>query len=301
MLSKNKKISGCFLLLVLSVILYSIPAYSQAERETITLDREFLKTYDFDDNGYLSVDNVNGNITISSWSKNEVEVEIIERRRGDYEVEIDISYSRNRLRISTNIPRSGRFRRSATVNYRIKVPEKIEIMAESTNGSVEIENISGQVEAQSTNGNVNLFNISSDIEARTTNGNIELRDITGRISANTTNQSIIIRSADSEQISATTTNGNIRAEFDLKDDGYYKMRTTNGSVDIIIPEESKADVDISCKLNNFRTDFDISGFNRRERDRRDSYSTRRIRGRINGGGASLSVGTTNGGVSLRSK
>ncbi len=290
---------GKFIFLVL-IIISVVPAFSQTKRETVVLDREIIKTYDFSDNGYLSVDNVNGSISISSWNKNQVEVEIVERRRGDYEVEIDFSFSKNRLRINTNIPR-GSFRRSALVNYRIKVPEKIEIMAETTNGGVELEGIIGDIEAQSTNGKVTIYDVDGDVDASTTNGNLEIEDVTGSIDASTTNQSITIRGADSEDISATTTNGSIRADFDLKDNGYYRMRTTNGSITLTVPEESKVDVDISCRLSNFRSDFDISGFSRRGEDRWNRYSTRRIRGRINGGGASLSAGTTNGGVTLRAK
>ncbi|MCP4725209.1 MAG: DUF4097 domain-containing protein [bacterium] len=289
-----------FFITAVLIITLIIPSFAQVKRETVVLDREITKTFDFEDNGLLSVDNVNGSITISSWNSNKIEVEVVERRRGDYEVEIDFSYSNNRLRINTNIPR-GSFRKSALVNYRIKVPEKIEIMAETTNGGVEIENIKGDVEAQSTNGNVVIINVESDVEAKTTNGNIELEDIVGSIDASTTNQSITIRGADSEDISATTTNGNIKADFDLKDDGFYRMRTTNGSIVLTIPDESKVDVDISCRIKNFRTDFDISGFSRRGEDRWNRNTTRRIRGRINGGGATLSAGTTNGGVTLRSK
>ena len=86
---ENKKI-----LLILSCVfilglLMISPVYSQAQRERISLEGAFEKTYVLNSGGRFSIDNHNGDIEIESWDRNEVEV-LVRERRGTYDEEIEI-------------------------------------------------------------------------------------------------------------------------------------------------------------------------------------------------------------------
>jgi len=290
----------CALMLLISVICTSFPAeiFSQTQRYNFTLDERLHERYPITEGGYFSISNVNGDIRLESWDNDEVDIEVRESGRGDAEIEIEIYVKLDRIEILTRYPRRGNYRNHSRAHYIIKVPKQIEINARTVNGHVDIVEIEGRVEARSTNGDVLVSNITGDIRATTTNGNIEIIDTTGDIIASTVNQSIVIRNAVSSRIRATTTNGSIRAEFNVDENGDYDYRTTNGSITVYIPDDSKVDFEIRCRSRQLRSDFDFYDRNRRERNR---WSMRTYSGNINGGGASLSARTSNGNVNLRSK
>jgi len=287
------------LLFSLLVAAFIFPLSAQAQRETFTLDGSLHKTYPLNKGGIFSVENVNGEIRIESWDRDEVDIEIRERnRRGGYEIEIEIDARPNRIEIETRHPRRSRWGRSSSAHYTIKVPREVELYAKSTNGNVSAGDILGEVEAGTTNGRVTLEKITGDVHAHTTNGDIDIEDVKGDVKARTTNESITIRNADGSRIDASTTNGGIRADFAVDPDGRYDFSTTNGSIRVHVPENSQMDVEARCRSRNFHSDFDIMTRFDRDYDRRD-WSSRNVRGKVNGGGALVSMSTTNGRIDLR--
>ncbi len=313
MFRQNKATSKIVAAFIVLFIIAQIPGDALAQRESFMLDGELKKTYKLKQGGMFSVNNVNGRIEVESWDKAEVEIEIDERRRGYDQIEVEIDASDERIYVSLYHERDRwRSGRSSTADIRVKVPKKVELSAETVNGDVTIINIEGTVDAQTTNGDLDITSIVGEVEANTTNGRVELQKITGEVSSTTTNAPIFVTDSDCPRIDVHTTNGRIRAEFKFDNKGDYRFKTTNGDIEVMIPQSSKADVDIVCRNRRFDTDFDeLKEFERdirRSRDRDDRgrryYSYDRdmhIRETINGGGASLRIRTTNGDVSLRHK
>ncbi|MFC1563870.1 DUF4097 domain-containing protein [candidate division KSB1 bacterium] len=311
MLAKNRSFMRIVLTVFTLVLFLQLPVDAQAQRESFILDGELKKTYKLNSGGSFSVSNVNGAVEIESWDRNEVEIEVIERRRGSDEIEVEFDVNDDRINVQLYHDRDRwRGGRSSSANIRVKVPKKVELRAETVNGDVTIENIEGVVDAQTTNGDLRITGIAGDVEANTTNGRVEMEDITGEVNSTTTNASIFVMRSNCRRMDLHTTNGRIRADFVFDDNGDYTFRTTNGDIEVAIPGNSKADVDIVCRNRRFDTDFDeLREFERdlrreRDEDRRYRYSYDRdirIRESINGGGARLSIRTTNGDVSLRKK
>lgn len=300
--------------LLVLFILSSTNLFAQSNKESIVIDGDITKTFKLNAKGLLSIRNVNGNVEVESWNKNEVEVQIIERRRGRDELEVEFDSRADRLMITVFNEQSsfGWGNRNSQINIIVRVPRNIEVNAGSVNGNVVVSNIDGEVEAETTNGRVTLTDINGNVEANTTNGHIDLRNITGEINSTTTNAAIVIRNSNSDKMYIHTTNGEIRAEVVLSDNGRYDLRTTNGDIELIIPKNTKADVDITVDEDDFDTNFkELTDYIKvNSRDRRDNrrsrynrYSRRdiHIRESINGGGATLRMRTTNGEISLRSR
>ncbi|MFC1556762.1 DUF4097 domain-containing protein [candidate division KSB1 bacterium] len=274
---------------------------AQSERYNFILDGSLQKNYPLERDGYFSVENINGDIEIESWDRQEVEIEIDERRRGDYELEFEFNVRSDRIEISAKKPRRVNSRRSPSAFITVKVPNNLELAAETTNGSVRVENINGPVEAGTTNGSVIVSNVMGDVDAHTTNGKVELENITGHVRARSTNQSIYLEEIKGSRIDASTTNGGIRADIEVDDNGKYDFSTTNGSIRVTIPENSNADVEAHCRPGSFHSDFDILVRGSRARQNAFNWTSRTIRGTINDGGASIDMKTTNGSVDLRAR
>lgn len=140
------------------------------------------------------------------------------------------------------------------------------IKLETSNGRIYVEDSLSEVfEAVTRNSHIELMGINSDIiNASTRNAKIQINYIVGRdIEINTTNSVIDIKHIKAQNIKAVTTNGRILAENvqnyqdaaemfmslkttnggikinmnDLDDRGYkVKAQTTNGSVNLLIPD-----------------------------------------------------------------
>jgi DUF4097 and DUF4098 domain-containing protein YvlB len=255
-----------FLLLLL--FLGTIVAFSQ------TLEEVFTRTIPFKSEGLISLENMNGNIEIEGWDKEEFYLEAEKRVKADNhrdaeevmaQVEIVVDEGVDEISIRTRVPqKSGGFwdwifgdHISVSINYMLRLPQKCHLRIDNTNGSIEIENVEGVIHLETTNGKIRAREIGGKVEAFTTNGSIR-SDITAI-------------AADGD-IQLTTTNGNIQislspnAAFDLR------ARTTNGTINTDFP------VNISGK-----------------------FIGSRVSGLVNGGGPLVYLETTNGNIDVEER
>lgn len=144
----------------------------------------------------------------------------------------------------------------------IFLPKTQNISVKSTwSGDIEIEGFSGEVEA-----NAEL------------NGSIEITDVNGPVTAN-------------------ALNGEIEVEFGtVKQGSPISIYTTNGEVDITLPENTPADLTMSTVNGDIYTNFEIK---REEKEGLKSISGRKVKASINNGGVDISLKSTNGNIYLR--
>lgn len=284
------------------------PLFAQRNRETFTLDGTLTKTYKLNVNGRFSVDNHNGRIEIESWDRNEVEIEVTERRGDrDERIEIEIDSSPDRIIVHTKYPDQRIWGiwfqgERSRANYKIRVPKEVSIITDSHNGDIRVRDINGEVESESHNGEIFLEDINGNVSAQTHNGDIELFSITGDISTESHNGGITIDNAYSDDIRAQTHNGRIRGEFVMDEDGRYEFTTYNGSINLTVPEDSKFDLIAHSRRNSFSSDFPVIDDDERGgRYRRRGSRSTTISSTVNGGGASLRISTSNGSIRLRSR
>ncbi|HMS09094.1 MAG TPA: hypothetical protein PKE66_06400, partial [Pyrinomonadaceae bacterium] len=118
-----------------------------AERQDVT--EKFEQTYPLQADGRVSLSNINGDITIEPWGRNEVRVEATKTADSAEtlaEVEIKVDADSAAVRIKTEMKGWGygnrserdRYRRSR-VDYKISVPRNAKLDAiEAVNGSVTV-------------------------------------------------------------------------------------------------------------------------------------------------------------------
>jgi hypothetical protein len=159
-------------------------------------------------------------------------------------------------RVSADGPSGGRSE-SWSVSYRLAVPVQTPLALKSTNGGISIDNLNSRIEFRTINGGVNLSHIGGDVEGRTSNGGVTV-DLDG-----------------------STWQG---AGLDVE--------TTNGGVQMAIPERYSAHLETGTNNGSLRIDFPVVVQGTIGR----SFSTD-----IGGGGPTLRVKTSNGGVRITKK
>ena len=139
----------------------------------------------------------------------------------------------------------------------------------TSGGSIRLTDLKGNVDAQTSGGSVQGNNIDGDIKASTSGGSVRLANVAGSLDAST--------SAGSVEVSLT------------KLGEYVRLNTSAGSIRVTMPLNKGMDLNLSGNRVNLpdnlsRFEGDI------EKDR--------VRGKLNGGGISVSMTANSGSVSI---
>jgi len=135
------------------------------------------------------------------------------------------------------------------------------------------------------------------VDLRTTNGGVRLNDLANEIHAKTVNGGVKGENIVPSIIEASAVNGGIEFALGspLDSTDSVDIETVNGGVTLALPSESKATIAARCVNGGVKVeDLDIA----RDEQANDFDKRRRLNGTMNGGGASVKMSTTNGGVRL---
>lgn len=138
---------------------------------------------------------------------------------------------------------------------------------------------SSNVNLTARNGGISIYGIDGNAEFVTQNGGVFLGDVAGNFKGRTTNGGVHVKLFGSS----------------WKGSG-LDVTTTNGGVDIYLPENYAANIETGTVNGGFSTDIPALKQPRDESDDRWQHRPIRINASLNGGGAPIRVVTTNGGV-----
>jgi DUF4097 and DUF4098 domain-containing protein YvlB len=180
---------------------------------------------------------------------------------------VEVEEQDNTITVRDHSPGGGE---SVTVT----VPVDTSLHLRSSNGSIHVDGVHGEVDAESHNGSMHILNISGSVLANTNNSRIE----------------VTMDRVDASKPSAfSTLNGSVDVSLPADLKATLKMTTDNGSI--------FSDFDVTVSAGRAMTQPNNTG-DGRYRVRFD----RTIQGTINGGGgADLTFRSANGSIVIRKK
>jgi DUF4097 and DUF4098 domain-containing protein YvlB len=254
-------------LLVIATLLFATAA--AAAELTETIDR----TFDVRPGANVVLSNVNGRITITSWDQPRVRVVATKEVDGDrgelkkalQDLRVELQPRDGGLVITTHYPKemAGMSKIlgwlsgddvDAQVRYDLTVPRTMNVDVTNTNGTIELTDVTGQLELDTTNGRIEVTRCAGSLDASTTNGSIKAE---------------LVRIAKGQPL---------------------RFETTNDRIDVSVPANAAADLDASTTNGSIRSDLPVAA---------TRTSSNSLRGTINGGGTTLRLRTTNGGIAIR--
>jgi DUF4097 and DUF4098 domain-containing protein YvlB len=257
--------------------------------------REIRKTVDFASGGSIKVETVSGEITVTSWNTEEVEVvATIDAKKMDRDeaeellpqFKLNLRKQGRRLTIEIEEPDNdgdggigsllraimGGWNKRYSISYDVKVPRESDVKAETVNGTIRISGITGNA------------------HGGTVNGNVRLEDNIGKASGEAVNGSVTIREHRGS-INGEAVNGTLRIEVqELDDRDDINLETVNGSINLALAPDIKASISIET-LTGGHSFKNLSNFE-------GSGSKREYRGTLNGGGADIDMETLNGRITV---
>jgi len=210
--------------------------------------------------GTLAIgDSPNGSIQVTGGSRNDIRVrarvvtsaDTMEQARS-LAGQVEVSLGSNG-RIRTDGPSTAR-RESWSVSYRAEVPTSTDLELDTSNGSVTINDVRGDIGATTSNGSLRFTNLAGDVRGRTSNGSVHVTLSGTRwdgdgldISTSNGSASIDIPENYNARLVAGTSNGSLRVDFPIEVRGRIsrevetslgsggptvRVRSSNGSVRI---------------------------------------------------------------------
>lgn len=205
-----------------------------ARAESYSFKESFSKSAPFNANGELSLDNVNGQVEVSTWNKNEILIEGEKSAKTEEElklIELTIETSPTAAVVKTRLPKrpGAWFRGSnirADVRFKITVPAQAVLRRLNTvNSSITLDGLAGPVNAETVNGRINATGLRGDAKLSTVNGSLHA-DFASlataqKLSFTTVNGSITVGlpSDAGADVHASVVNGHVDCEFPITLDG----------------------------------------------------------------------------------
>jgi DUF4097 and DUF4098 domain-containing protein YvlB len=228
-----------------------------------TLDELIDETRVFAPGHRFELENVNGEITVVTWDRDELRILARKRARGgsasDLQASLDrlevvIEASEGNVRVDTRFPGGVFHGVSLAVDYEVTLPSHADLDLETVNGNIRLDGVRGRLDIDTTNGEIDVENARGRVRASTTNGGISV-DL-----------------------------------FEVGENEAMRFETTNGDVRLHLPPTLRASLVARTVHGSIQTDFPLTVQGR--------FHQNRLDGDINGGGAPIEIRTTNGGITI---
>ena len=202
--------------------------------------QDFHRTVPLSATGRISLDNVNGNVEITGWDRNEVQIDAVKKARDQQrldEARIEVNVSGDSVEIKTRYPEGHTNNNPASVHYELHVPQNARLgHINLVNGSLTVQKVSGEVTANLVNGKLRVDDLAGRADLSSVNGGIEanyaslnnVRDI----KLNSVNGSIELGlpASPNAQVKASTISGDIRSDFPLEVHGGFVGKNVTGTL-----------------------------------------------------------------------
>ena len=253
---------SAFVLTFCAMLVSAAPALASDHHGDLT--EEFHQTYALAPDGRIELDNINGDVHISTWDRNEVKVDAVKYAYSKERLEearIEIDAGKDHISVRTQYPGHdhtfnwGSHNNPAEVEYTLTVPRGARLdEIKLINGALDITGTTGEVHASCINGRLDAHNLSGRAELSTINGHLE-------------------------------------AKFDQLPGSSVELSSVNGSVGLTIPSDAKAEIEASTVSGGIENDFGLHV-------NHHNFVGHDLRGELGSGGPRIKLENVNGRIEI---
>ena len=227
------------------------------------VSEEFHHTYPISANGRVELDNINGDVRITGWDRNEVKVDAVKYADNQDELndaQIEVNAGSDYVSIHTHYRSHthtfGGFHDSASVEYTLSVPRGARLdEIKLVNGPLDVQEVTGEIHASCVNGRIKADGLQGSSEISSVNGRMD--------------------------VSYGQLNGS-----------RIELSSVNGSLELTLPSDAKADIEASTVSGGIDNDFGLHASHH--------WVGHNLHGELaGGGGAHIKLSNVNGRIDIR--
>lgn len=244
--------------LIWAVSIGALMVATLAASAAAEVTEEFHRTVSLSASGRVSLDNINGGVTITGWDRNEVQIDAVKKAKDQQkldEAKIEVESTSDSVHVRTKYPENHTNNNPASVTYDLHVPR---------NARLDGINL--------VNGSLTISQFSGDLKANLVNGSSTIHDLTGRTDL-------------------SSVNGSVKAYYtSLANVKEIHLKSVNGSVSLGLPPSPNADVSVSTVNGGISTDFPLTV--------QGKFIGHHIDGKLGNGGTRIEISNVNGSVHI---
>jgi DUF4097 and DUF4098 domain-containing protein YvlB len=229
-------------------------------------------------NAKVSIDNVKGEVTVTAWDKNQIQVSgslgdgarplEIEGSEGNVEIHVD-SDSKEHSVFSWG---SDTRMQPTVLNVRVPKAVSVEVNVVSApvsidgldGGKIEINSVSGRIRGnlrspdinmQTVSGSIDLAGSATKADLQTVSGDIIAPSVTERVEAQTVSGRMTIGGGPWKQANFSTVSGDTQINGGPSHDGKIDVDSMSGDVQLQLPSDVSAKLEASTFSGSIRSDF----------------------------------------------
>ncbi len=179
--------------------------------------------------------------------------------------------------------------------FYVEVPNWVELEVKNISGSIELSNLNKFCRVKNSSGGIAMRALTGGAQINSMSGNLDGAELGGKVSAKVVSGGVRLTACKMSELDLSVASGSIQVETEMAvpGKGEYKINTTNGNVQMLIPSQSRASIE--CRSLNGRIsvspEFGPMGFRNRPGQNQSRLD-------LNGGGSKVSINAMNGNIQL---
>jgi len=230
------------------------------------------------------------NLTVDARQDGD-KVELVARVTAHWGIQLNWGHNGRRLHIEVRMPQQGDLQvhsgdgsvESSGINGSVNV--------DTRDGSVKANTLNGTIDLHTGDGSITVDTLKGDIKLRTGDGSIEARDLDGKVEADSGDGHIRLVGR-FEALNVKTGDGSVdtRVLPGSKMATSWILRTGDGSVDVALPADFQADINATTGDGHISLGIPVTV--------EGTFKRSEVRGKMNGGGQTLTIHTGDGSIRL---
>jgi hypothetical protein len=176
----------------------------------------------------------------------------------------------------------------------IEIPEPCAAKIATSNGSIRVEHMAGEVVLESSNGSLHALHVDGTVRAGTSNGGIEIQHVSGGVTAKSSNGGVTAQEVGGPCV-LRTSNGDVRCVLAPTAQGDIELRSSNGRIHATLPASLAAELKLSTSNGRVRVALGEAAV------KMVDTSRTRFHGVMNGGGDTVIAETSNGSITVEAR
>lgn len=256
---------------------------------------EYNKTYTVSGRATVRVDTDDGSVNIVTGESKEIEFRVeYQGYTLDRSLHIDSNQHGDEVELTARIPHGfhialGTMRR---LHIEVRMPKDADLQVRTGDGSIKANNLSGNIDLHSGDGALTVGALKGEIRLHTGDGSIEASELDGKCDASSGDGRIRLNGR-FDVLAAKSGDGSVAIEAlrGSKLDSSWSITSGDGGIDVALPADLPANIEATSGDGRITTDIPLTI--------EGAMSKSRVRGKMNGGGSTLTIHTGDGSIHLK--